>query len=767
MSSSMDVPEARLALRSGAESLKANKGGEMGDTGICLSGGGLRAASFSLGALQALHHRYGLLRGSNSARWLSAVSGGSYIAGTLTLLNAGSRASYTPSGSREFPSLDAQDLGPSEAPLAPGSPEVDHIIRNCRYLVDQGGLRTSLLLASLMAAGLGTILLIIAWIGTMLLADLGFIGVLIWPQVLMLDAGAQWALSVLGIALLVVAFQVVRIKKKIVKALAFLPQLALLFLSGVGIAALNERMSRIPILASPAWTIRNLLLVVGSLIVVPLVAWLLAAVGRRFKSASLQLIGNSLWVMYSWLFPWLLALLITCWVGLYLYGRLLEVLSETASDADGMVTLGLFFLVLIMAVLIIPLPGLFNPHKPYRTMISRCFMVRRTREGASAVEFPDKIAMSSLVPPSCDGIKYPELVICAAANINERGATAAGSNVLPLIITGDQVTVPNRPNASLLTADLEAMERPKWVNPRPIVSLASAIAVTGAALSPAMGKSTQPRLRPLFAALNIRLGVWLPNPLSTKARAAGSERKAAKFAVTIDQLLWEFVGRHSEKSPLLYASDGGHYENLGLVHLIREECSNIWCVDASGDKPGRASALTESIMLAEAETGCHIDIDIDRFATSSMKNELNFSHAIGSVKYANGKTASLNVVKLGLTSETSAILREYARIDQGFPFHSTVRQVYRGSRFEAYVRLGREATIQLCNEVDGLPLVESVQARPRDGRSMDGDSTPERRVTESGLSGGCAVKFEDGDQANLPSQNHSLSKSTFDDSKER
>ena len=182
--------------------------------------------------------------------------------------------------------------------------------------------------------------------------------------------------------------------------------------------------------------------------------------------------------------------------------------------------------------------------------------------------------------------------------------------------------------------------------------------MTGAALSPAMGKSTQPRLRPLFAALNIRLGVWLPNPLSVDARKAASQRKAGKFAVTIDQLLWEFVGQHSEKSPLLYASDGGHYENLGLVHLIRERCTDMWCVDASGDKPGRASALAESIMLAEAETGCHIDIDIDRFAMADTKGELRFTHAIGSVEYADGQTASLNVVKLGFTSRTSAILRE-------------------------------------------------------------------------------------------------------------
>ena len=55
--------------------------------GICLSGGGIRSASFCLGALQAMQRRsmlYGAER--DRATYLSAVSGGSYIAGAYALL---------------------------------------------------------------------------------------------------------------------------------------------------------------------------------------------------------------------------------------------------------------------------------------------------------------------------------------------------------------------------------------------------------------------------------------------------------------------------------------------------------------------------------------------------------------------------------------------------------------------------------------------------------------------------------------------------------
>lgn len=103
-------------------------------TGICVSGGGLRAASFGLGALQALQEHCGLLRGPASADYLSAVSGGSYICGAVTLVNAGSRACRT-----DGTSLGSSDLPTDKGPFEAGSPEALHLLHHCRYLVEDGG----------------------------------------------------------------------------------------------------------------------------------------------------------------------------------------------------------------------------------------------------------------------------------------------------------------------------------------------------------------------------------------------------------------------------------------------------------------------------------------------------------------------------------------------------------------------------------------------------------------------------------------------------
>ena len=91
------------------------------DVGICLSGGGLRAASFSFGALQALQARRGLLYGPSSAAHLAAVSGGSYIA-----------ASYAVGAWNWARSPEEYGDVP---PLSEGSPEETHILSHGRYLL--------------------------------------------------------------------------------------------------------------------------------------------------------------------------------------------------------------------------------------------------------------------------------------------------------------------------------------------------------------------------------------------------------------------------------------------------------------------------------------------------------------------------------------------------------------------------------------------------------------------------------------------------------
>ena len=91
---------------------------------ICCSGGGIRSASYCLGALQGLQIG-GLLR---RAGLVLGVSGGSYIAASRALVANGLE--------RQQPAV----RGPGGAAYAPGSPEEQNLRDNTHYLAPSGGI---------------------------------------------------------------------------------------------------------------------------------------------------------------------------------------------------------------------------------------------------------------------------------------------------------------------------------------------------------------------------------------------------------------------------------------------------------------------------------------------------------------------------------------------------------------------------------------------------------------------------------------------------
>ena len=75
-------------------------------------------------------------------------------------------------------------------------------------------------------------------------------------------------------------------------------------------------------------------------------------------------------------------------------------------------------------------------------------------------------------------------------------------------------------------------------------------------------------------------------------------------------LLWaEAAGRPSYRATWMYVTDGGHYDNLGLVEALRRGVSNIVVLDASGDKANTWFTLGGAIKLARADAGVEIELD--------------------------------------------------------------------------------------------------------------------------------------------------------------
>lgn len=60
----------------------------------------------------------------------------------------------------------------------------------------------------------------------------------------------------------------------------------------------------------------------------------------------------------------------------------------------------------------------------------------------------------------------------------------------------------------------------------------------------------------------------------------------------------------------VYISDGGHWGNLGLVELLRRGCTEILCLDASGDQVDTFHTIGSAIALARDELRIEIDLDL-------------------------------------------------------------------------------------------------------------------------------------------------------------
>ena len=100
----------------------------------------------------------------------------------------------------------------------------------------------------------------------------------------------------------------------------------------------------------------------------------------------------------------------------------------------------------------------------------------------------------------------------------------------------------------------------------------------------------QTRFYEIFLALaNVRLGTWLPNPwfVALKSQHLNDWTVPGLPARRrLSHLAREIFGIHPSWARMLLCTDGGHYDNLGLIELLRLRCGPIYCFDASGGGAG-------------------------------------------------------------------------------------------------------------------------------------------------------------------------------------
>jgi glycerophosphoryl diester phosphodiesterase len=263
--------------------------------------------------------------------------------------------------------------------------------------------------------------------------------------------------------------------------------------------------------------------------------------------------------------------------------------------------------------------------------------------------------------------------------------------------------------------------------------LGMAMAISGAAANPNMGRASSPAMAFLMTVFNVRLGWWMGNP-----RRAGAMRPSPRLGLPHTAL--ELFGGTDDRKKYVNVSDGGHFENLGVYELIRRGCRYIVVCDAGQDGRFLAEDLGNLVRQCRTDFGVEIDIDIDRIRERTNQSLSQTHCVVGRIRYLQipkrvGDTlvaeddkpllrgsrpahedGYLVYLKPSVTGDEAQDVLEYFRRIPEFPHQTTADQWFDESQFESYRKLGMhvaEEAFSRYQDDDAKPLADLSKLFPR------------------------------------------------------
>jgi len=260
------------------------------------------------------------------------------------------------------------------------------------------------------------------------------------------------------------------------------------------------------------------------------------------------------------------------------------------------------------------------------------------------------------------------------------------------------------------------------------MTLPTAMAISGAAINPRTGSIDRSLLRePLLSFLmsltNLRLGLWALNPRVEQACQCAEngdiERNHAPpnfLKPGISQGLWP--GRHDEDKTFIELTDGAHFDNTGLYELIRRQVRLIIMVDGTADKDINYQSLASALERIRVDFGVQVRFEEgtrdlqgllpspDNSGTFVRKYGLaERGYAIARIDYqphndhlrsrrANDESedGTLIVIKSTMIESLPADVLGYKSANKDFPNESTADQFFDEVQLEAYRELGYRVT---------------------------------------------------------------------------
>jgi hypothetical protein len=249
------------------------------------------------------------------------------------------------------------------------------------------------------------------------------------------------------------------------------------------------------------------------------------------------------------------------------------------------------------------------------------------------------------------------------------------------------------------------------------ISLGTAVAISGAAASPNMGYHSSPVVTFLMTLVNARLGWWLGNP-GPHGRATFRESTPR---VSIWPMLREAAGLKDDEYRYVYLSDGGHFENLGLLEMVLRRCHLILVSDAGCDPTCAFEDLGNAIRKVRIDLGVPITVDTElrihaRAAAGAAAPPGAAYFAQATVHYSSvdegGVDGKLIYVKPAFYGREPVDVLNYALAHAAFPHESTGDQFFSESQFESYRALGLHAITEVLRTLQDEPARVPRAAKP-------------------------------------------------------
>jgi len=245
----------------------------------------------------------------------------------------------------------------------------------------------------------------------------------------------------------------------------------------------------------------------------------------------------------------------------------------------------------------------------------------------------------------------------------------------------------------------------------PDLDLATATAISGAAIGQAVVHQRHGTVEFIMALFNLRMGYWMVNPSYIRwcRRQRHNASRVARMTSAVVQAysgtflyFKELMGLTSAASAHIHLTDGGHIEDLGLYELLHRRCKYIIVCDASSEDEGpyhyRFNRLATATRLARINQGVEITLDLTKLQPNASTGYTKRHYTVGLINYP-GRPALgqpqergyLLYVKQCMTGMERMVdvWNQRAHHSQSrFPNEPTSNQFFSEAQFEAYRALG-------------------------------------------------------------------------------